>query len=616
MALLFIFEHFIGLGRPTWLYFPCLLASLYFIHRRGFSILKESSLWFFLIGFTVAFLWRFNLPDLLPFIERIADHTFIIDYSRGERLPPEDVWLKGAHIDMYYTFQYYAAAWISRALGASTGAAYNLGFCMLIGLASAGVGGGIRAITRSNLASVIALIGVLLGGNGASMVVPFMTKAFSYWDSMLFIGVYAVPSRTDMTPFGSWLVNFIGPCTINVPMEYYAHTIVLGDYHPSLSSFLFLSMLILAIGLAENEPVGSPLDTACVALACTTPFYLLVANAWIAPLHLIAVAGWLIYRFFRGKRNNPRTLFCCFLVPLCLIYPFLCYFCVSSLNYHLSLQWTSLHIPILNWVLVMAPSLGMALICIILAFSQRLAIYAASCAVFFFAFSFFFHIDDYLGGIYNTSLKWWPWAFSLVMLLGFAVAWKNRIARIFAVILTLLPVAGYLCMIGPEWWYSGKGHMGRLDGSAYLRDDAEQGFLLDYLNSLPRGVLLQSCPNNDPEGVTTFAQFTPHYSLGGSDDHERIWRGYWRPDFQHFDEEKLQFYQNKLSDPRQWLLDHGADYVLWFEPDNIRDNNAGLTYWPAINEHLKGAYVWHSFVFPDAQPPIHPVGVWVRLPAK
>jgi len=616
VALLFFLEHFFPLGRPAWLYLPCLLASLYLIYRRGFSVLTESSLWFFFIGFTIAFLWRFNYPDLTAYIERIADHSFIIDYSRGERLPPEDALYKGAHIDMYYAFQYYAAAWISRALGASTGTAYNLGFCLLVGLASAGVGGGIRALTQSNLASVLALSGVLLGGNGASIVIPFMSKTYSYWDSMLFIGIYALPGRPDFTPFGRWLVDFIHPCITNAGMEYYAHTIVLGDYHPSLSSLLFLGVLILAIGLAEREPAVTPMDTGCVALACATPFYLLVANAWTAPLQLIAVVSWLAYRFFRGKRNSLRTLFFCFLIPICLIYPYLCYFSYSSQNYNLSLQWTTLPIPILNWALVMAPALGMLLICFIVSFSQRLAIYVTGCGIFFFAFSFFFHIDDYAGGIFNTSLKWWPWAFSLIMLLGLAVAWKNWITRTFAVILTLLPVAGYLIMIGPEWWYSNKNHMGQLDGSAWIRDDQQQRYILNYLNVLPRGVLLQSCPNTDDAGVATYAQFTPHYALAGWIDHERIWRGYWRPDLQQLVLEKLQFYQNKLSDPRQWLLDNDVDYVLWLEPDNLRDDNAGLTYWAAINERLKGNYTWHTFAYPDAPPPVHPLGVWTRVPTK
>ena len=137
VLLLFFIEHFIGLGDIKWMWPLTTALSLWILHRQKDRLFAKPILHseaVFLFGFLYAFFWRFTFPDINPRAEEITDLYFMANYLQGDTLPPPDMWLADFKFNVYYAFQHYAAALMSRMVGLEIGIGYNLAWSVMLGL--------------------------------------------------------------------------------------------------------------------------------------------------------------------------------------------------------------------------------------------------------------------------------------------------------------------------------------------------------------------------------------------------------------------------------------------------------------------------------------------------
>lgn len=610
ITVLFFIEHFIPLGQAHWLWLPVVVATVVLIALRKENVLREPVIWYFLFGFAVCFFWRFSFPDIHTNSERIADHAHLVSYSAGNLLPAEDVWMKGSKDNMYYIFQYYAAGLIHRWVGCSTGMTYHLGYCTLVGFAIAAIGMGVEMATLSRTAGILAAVTIALGGSGTTMVTPFMCPGGgAVWAAMRFIGSFGLPGH-GLNSFGEALVKFIGSSPVDAPVEHYSYLIMLGDFHPSMSSLFFFGLVILAICAAERVEPNSLNDKLCVIAASATAILLLISNTWIAPLQIALVLCWLAYRWFIGRKDSWSLIIFSFVAPLGLIFPFFSQFAYETRNYGVHIEWVKQRVPFLNWLLVMLP----ACLCWAVGLWQfrrhSLARFATIVGLGAMIGTGFLYVHDMYGGpfaIFNTTLKWWPWVYALLLVLGITVCWPNRRLHIPVIVIVGLTLFGNLyTFFVCEWWPRPKKNIGRLDGYAWFTNDGPQKrAIYENLKTFQQGVVLESIPLDAGGPCITLAQFTGHYSLGGWIGHEMLWRGY-RPDLLSLMEKNEAFYKGLLPDPLSWLngaVAGGVNYIVWLDRDNVR--TPGL--WEKLNGQLEKEYNWHAI-----QTGPCPMGIWIK----
>jgi len=606
---LFFLEHFLPLGQLPWLWIPALIVSCILILQNDKTFLKEPVLLFFLFGFVVCLFWRLSFPDIYPTSENLSDHMHLISNSRGELLPANDCWVKGAKDDDYYVFQFYATGLIHRFIGCDLGLTYHLGYCVIAGFTAVAIGCGIEAVTCSLTAGWLAVVFLVLGGNGATIWTPFMQKLpLGFPDSMRFIGCYAMPANNELNHFGHWLVKFLGPSKVIAPMEYYSYTLLLGDFHPPLSSIFFLSLAILAIGLAERSRVGSLTDKLCVLVAISTPFFVLISNTWTVPLQGILVACWLIYRRLTGRPDSFVFIFLTGFFCYAMIAPFFIVFAHATSGQN-KIAWVPERALFLNWLVVMLPACVTWIGCLWTARTRSLTRFVVVFGLFVLAGTYFFHVDDDYGGefeIFNTSLKWWPWIYTFLVTLGFACAWPNKTTRFVGIGILALSMGGNLYIFSNYWLTTSKMHAARLDGYAWFTDDPQQRAIYEQLLSLPKGVLIESIPPQAVSATLSLAQFTGNDSVAGYSWHEVLWRGA-RNDLILFTNRVDQFYLGLLPDPTGWLrsaVPGGITYIVWMGRDNDRE----LQIWPKINDQIQADYDWHS-TYEDRE--AH-WGIWIK----
>jgi len=601
VAVLFCLEHYLPLGQMPWLWVPGSLLSLVLIRAAGKNLVREPVLWYFLTGFAVCFFWRFSFPDIYPISEMLPDDAHLVSYSAGGQLPAEDVWMKGTRDDSYYILQYYAAGLIHRWMGCGPGMTYQLGYCVLVAIGIAAAGAGVAAATRSAWAGSWATIFLALGGVGTTLLTPFTSPNYtpSPLSAMRFVGSYAVindkPSNY-MTPFGTWLLQHIGVSNVDAPIEYYSYITMLGDFHPSLSSLAFFGLVILAIGVAERAVPGSTTDRFCVTGAISTAIFILVSNTWITPLQVALVVAWLVYRWWNGRGVCWTYLLGSVLVSFALIFPYFSQFAYETRNYPIRFEWVPERPPFLNWFVVMFPACLMWFATLWTARTEPLARFAAIVGIGAMIGTYFFYIHDIYGGVFavfNTTLKWWPWVYALVFVLGLMSIWPHRILRNIGYVILLLTLVGNIYIFGLYWHNTSKEHMGRLDGYAWFTEaNGDQKSIYQQLQALPKGVVMESVVPNTADTGASLALFTGHYSLGGYTGHEKLWREA-REDIDRLAENRDKFYNGTLDNAASWLrgiVPGGVTYIVWLN----RDNERGLGIWSKINDAIKDDYDWRS----------------------
>jgi hypothetical protein len=601
-TVLFCVEHFLALGQPRWIWPPWTLLSAWLVWQNRFTLPRESVLWYFLIGFGVCFFWRFFFPDIWETSEMLPDLDHLVSYSSGDLLPAHDSFLKDAKDNVYYIFQYYAAGLIHRLFGTSPGLTYHLGYSTLVGFGIAGMGAGVEAATRSWKAGLLAAVGIVLGGNGATFLTPFtdIHNRPSTLAAMRFIGSYAVPNDANapdhMSRFGTWLLSIIGVSPVDAPMEYYSYIVMLGDFHPSLSSLTLLGLSILAIGTAETALPGSLTDRLCVSAAIGTPILMMISNTWVMPLQAALILCWLVYRWMIGRRDHWTWIVGSFLVIFSLIFPFFLEFAYETTSYNAHLKLVSEHAPILNWLAVMLPAVVLWALAIAPARQMPMARFTVIVGLGAMMCTYVFFINDMYGGVYaifNTTLKWWPWVYGLIIVLGLISAWPHRGPRYGAIAIITLTIISNCYIFGFYWLTGVHGdHAGRLDGYAWFTQDDNQRTIYEVLKTMPPGVVLESKMPDSADTGASLALFTGHTGTAAWTGHEMLWRDH-RPDLDLINANRDKLYLGTLDDPESWLrsvVPGGVTYIVWMN----RDNDRGLDIWPGLNASLKHDYDWRA----------------------
>ena len=463
------------------------------------------------------------------------------------------------------------------------------------------------------MAGLLASLTLVLGGVGSCYLTPFMAQNFkpSTVDAMRFIGCYGMPATPEhKTQFGAWVVDVLGQSRVDAPMEYYSYIVMLGDFHPSLSSLAFLGLVILAIGTAETAVPGSFTDRCCVTGAIATPFFVMISNTWLMPLQAILVGCWLGYRWLRGRRDSWMLLLGSGLGSLILIFPFFMHFAYQTRYYPIHIEWVQVRPPFLNWIVVMAPAIFLWLLSLGGACKKRMfAGFTAVVGLGALVGTYLFYVHDVYGGneaIFNTTLKWWPWVYALVLMLGLIAAWPHRLLRWGAIFILSSTILFNSYIFLQQWRVLPKNHAGQLDGYAWFKENPQHRDIYLELQGLPKGVVLESLDSTAPDSGCSLSLFTGHSSVGGWTGHELLWRG-GRTDIEWLQKYREQFYEGTLENPASWLrsiVPGGVDYVVWLN----RDNDRSLKVWPILNEQLKNDYDWR----PTYQHAEGHWGIWIK----
>ncbi|MBL8177488.1 MAG: hypothetical protein JNK48_22620 [Bryobacterales bacterium] len=604
---LFFAEHIAGLGDLRWLGYACSLASLILCYR-GRALLRRH--WpieaAFAAGFCYSLLWRFHFPDLDgTHSEKLTDFTFILNYSRGEKLPPVDSWFPPHPFSMYYALQHYGAALLGRMLGALPGQAYHLAFSTMIGLTSAAAWAAIEPIARRTRWRLLLMAALLAGGTGATLVIHGMKPEVYPYDTMRFIGGTATPAQA-VKPFGQWLVRGVPrQDALELPIETFGYLIQLGDYHPPLSGFLLLMGALAAIAAIETS--GAPV--AWALLAAGVPLTV-ASNTWSLPLQALLAGGYVLFRLWRRQRVEWLPAACGGFAVTALLSPFLYHFLRTSSGGKMALRfvpWDAHTPPVLGAILLLPPLL-------ILAASlydktlPPLARFFSLLWVLCFVFSEVFYIDDLYSGRYtrfNTTLKWWGWTMAGAMTVTAAALLesKRRMVRCVTTAALLISCAYYYDLAG-FFFRTPSPHSGKLQGWSTLTGDPPHEAVFAYLLTKPRTTMLQRLDKGSytlSPGLVLFAGHTPFL---GWPDHEKVWRGD-LPEILERDAEVRFFYFAQMNDPLAWLKKHNITHVLWLRTEHSLP--AGT--WERLNASIGINYRWREFFRMDDWR----IGVWERV---
>ncbi|HEY3739645.1 MAG TPA: DUF2298 domain-containing protein, partial [Bryobacteraceae bacterium] len=494
---LFFLEYLVNLGGAlAWLQPLVTVLSIAAIWRWRDSLRANWAIeLLFVSTFAYILLCALCSPDLDGSSEKLTDLTFISDYLGGGKLPPPDRWLPSYKFDIYYGFQFYAAALIGRMFRLDAGLAYRLGFCTITSLTAVAAGVAAYIAGAKRRESLISLGSFLFGGTGASILAPYMMRPAHLHEGMRFIGEAAVPEKVT----SSWGLKLLDLSrvaalkTMKLPAETFGYLVPLGDFHPPMGGFLLLMLALLSIALIENE---AELRYAPAILAATVPM-LAATNAWNLPLQGLLAGGWVGWRLLRRAVVPWKSLAAGAAAGLLLVSPFLVSFSRHALGYGVHLRPVLLdeHTPPLLWLIVFAPYL---LLLAAAAWSARLNSTARWWTCFWAAMliltEFFFADDAYINEFnrFNSTLKWWPWIMAgmLITLGPLVVSSKRRFTR-WAGTAALVLVMSFAGQVASNLINSPARRPIRLDGSGWLASDPAQSSILDFLRGQPPGIVLQ-----------------------------------------------------------------------------------------------------------------------------
>lgn len=616
----FFFEHFVGLGRLTWLWPLTTAAAAWAIHgRRDWRAHRHfwAAELVFLLGVAYGLAWRFAFPDIDAGSEHLTDLSFIANYLPGQTLPPPDRWLAGSRFDFYYGFQHYAAALLARLFGLEPGLAMNLSWALMIGfLASLGWEIAGHFIRQRWLRTALVAT-LLLGGNGLSPLMPLMiveseatdahAAAFNrLWESTRFAGMF-----DDRVNTGFGLAVAGDPQAADsaehreLPLETVAYLSTLGDYHPPLGGFvLLLWALALTLRIARRSQEAPAMqkergtrlcsdDAIAAAALGLTPALVLATNAWVLPLQVLLLVSWLAFRR-KTLRGEWRGLLAGALAGLVLIYPFLSNFAPASLAAPVAWVKAGDHSPLPYFLALHWPSL--LLIASGLALSRRVpwAGWLAATLAGLLLMSELIYVDDPLGGKYerfNTTLKWWSWLWpaALVGLGSVLLGEGGRIGKALGGLL-MAALLAYALPVAIYWVTADKPGLGQMAGNAWLRQDEIQRNMLAHLKNSPDGAVLESVEQGAYSSSSALALFAGKGVVLGWPDHVAQWRGSPAVVAQRLAAVRA-IYRAGLNDPLAWLNQVRVRYIVWSLADEQRA--------PGVRRQLQAViepdYHWRAF---------------------
>jgi hypothetical protein len=528
-----------------------------------------------------ALTWRIAFPNIDGSAEKIPDLAYICAYLPGEGVPPKDPWLHPFTSAHYYSFQYYAAALMGRMFGLSPGLTYNLGFCAMVGLAGLAFAGAVTMMAQRLSTRIAVVVAFVLGGTGASGWIHLFYKDPALWSGMRFIG--SLPY--DKAPWGTKLQEYAAQYKrVELPGEPFSYSIFLGDYHPPFSGFYLLGLGVLAAALWQNT--RRPIFGALVGATFT---WSILANTWTLPLQGLAACVWCLWNFKAWRQLVP-TLAAGAAVVWLACWGYLAPFAAASAEYKTAFRLVQPgdHTPLLLFLLYLAPTIGLAIVSI---YTQRKeGVWVGLCGTVAIIVSEFVYLDDvYVAEFerFNTTLKWWPWIASLMLLLAAPIIIEraNRpIVRRLGWLFCLYPTI-FAYDLAAHWVRAPKADFGKLDGDNYLRRDEPARYILDRLKAEPKGVVVER-PNKDSfTNSAVLPLFAGHRLWLGWTGHEQLWRGYAGYIGQRLDR-LLRFYSGDLADGTEWFQAEGIDYILWYQEADTNELWERVA--PALREH----YVW------------------------
>jgi len=611
----FFIEHFFGWGpAPPLLPFTTAI-SVWLIWRHRDVIHRHRGLEaVFILGFCYCLLWRYTFPNIDAESERMPNLAFIDGYMKGETLPAPDRWLSPYRANFYYSFQHYAAGLLGRILGVGPGVAYHLAYCTLAGLIAAAIGGTVTRLCPSRWTRWVPAAALLVGGSGTIVAVRLLLNGeFFYSGSVRFLGGAMV--HGNLNAWGTWISQAMRTPGIDprdLPMEPLSYVLVHGDYHPPLAGHLLLVLACLLIATLETDDGTRRRRLLHALLAATVPLAL-VANTWIFPLQAMLVGGWFVYRTLRRERTWfwPAALGAATVAFL--IFPYLRDFAQATSAKYASIRpvETEDRTPWLGWLLTFWPVVGL----LVLSFWNRerrpFVLYLTVVWTLVLAFTEFFYNDDLYGGVwsrFNTTMKWWPWAYAGIVLTVGSVnlGARSRVCRIGTLVL-LLPTCIFAFDLGRQFLKNPKTFAGNLTGAGWIQKDPVIADLIATLAALPDGVTLESgleMANTPAPAITLFAR---KQSLLGWPWHETTWRGPYS-EIRGRLAELNDVYSGKNEDPLPWLLKHNVRYVIWV----VRDNAFGNARFAPFRERIRSSYTWHRVGGDDTT---LSVGFFERVPA-
>ena len=634
-SVLFFIEHLQGLGPLGWVMPFSTLGSVWLMYseRAQLRLAWPATRWL-LIGFGYAFAWRYALPNIDSNTERLPDLSFIVNYMQGVTLPPPDIWYPPHVLNHYYSFQHYGAALLGRVFMIEPGVAYNVSYAVLSGLTMSAAYEVVSQICRQRWAQALVLAAFLVGGTGASIITPFMSKPEPkvWWtehtyDSMRFAGGTTYYPNERLSAFGQWIKELGTPIgaqrdqVYELPMETFSYVVELGDYHAPLGGFWILAVSLAALVLLRRNPADAH---AAALLGATIPLTVAI-DTWNLPFQGLMAVGLIGFLWLERRESVARSRpalapvnWQAFLVGSAgtafLMYPFFNYFLVLNIGNKSPLQMipAGANTPVLYFLIVFWPVLIVSLLHFFAARGTA-RFHAFFWLLALFASELFYINDIYAGSAerFNTTLKWWPWVFNGA-LLTLAASNLNSTAKFvrYGTVTVLALLLTYTASLAHYYFGTvynlsvmGIWHKGELNGSAWLRQDPPVRTALEYLKVNPRGIMLESPDNMAFCQVGAFSLFSGQPTLLGWASHEQLWRGYLTDTYDRYLNIK-KLYTGDMVEPLKFLKAHDVRYVLWLPRDNA--NKEALV---KLSAQLAADFQWNEFYRANEN---YAVGIWTR----
>jgi uncharacterized membrane protein len=608
----FFLEHLFGFGpRPPLLPFTTAL-SIWLIWRHR-SVLRENlgAEAMFGVGFFYCLAWRFTFPDIDDTGEKMPNLMMIEAYMRGVRLPPPDLWLSPFRANCYYSFQHYGAALLGRVLGAGPGITYHLAYCTLAGLITLLMGACVSRLCAWRLGRWTAILSLLLGGSGAAVAVHVLLVRSFPVDEVRFLG--GSINHQFANPLGQLVASWMAKPYVfprDLPMEPLSYVLTNGDYHPPLAGFLLLALASALIAAQATGAAGSQRTLNHALLAATVPLAL-ISNAWIFPLLFLLVWGWFVYRILCGESRCWIAGLAGAAIAAALEYPYLMEFTQQAIGNNVAFRLTAPedHTPLLGWILVFWPVVGILVLGLFNRERRSLTVFLVVIWVLELAATEYFYNHDVYGGIwsrFNSTLKWWSWVYAgIILTLGANnLGSRSRVCR-YGTLILLLPLLVFGYDLARDFRRTPKDSAGKLAGSMWVDRDPIIRDMIIELSTRPDGVTLESgveLRNTPSPAVSLFAG---KQCLLGWPWHETTWRG----SFIEIHERQTHiaaFYEGDLPDPLAWLLHYNVRYVLWLP----RDNMFGNARFRPLRDKIAPRYFWHHMYGDDQNLAI---GFWERI---
>lgn len=607
---LFFIEHFVGLGSlRAWLPVALLAALGVVAWRRPYWQEASSEALAFAASFAWALGWRYVFPNLDGGTEKLMNVSLIASYRSGEMLPPNDVWLSGHALDMYYGLQHYAAALMGRILGLDVGFNYHFAFATVLGL----IGMVAWAVMRQWQAvhgqqegegfwpRATVVFALIAGGTGvaplARVIFPHFDGVMRSWANVRFIGAY----ENQAGEFSrQYLFTPFGEGKLDLPMEVMGYFMHIGDYHAVLGGFLLAALLLLLFAYQVRHDFAVPrLVPVLLGGILVLPIAL---NMWVLPPVVLLVAA---FAYVYRQRLQGQWLYMALgvVAVTLLLQPFFSYFLPTSQGVGLKLVQTGQHTPLPQFLILMWPMLALIALGLLAKDKTGLLKLLALFAVFVLVFTEFFVFDDSNGGTpsrFNTVLKWWSWTFVLVLvgIGGRLVVAAPKAWMRWATVAVMVLLSTHSLDLFQAAYKMDRQHWGKLQGTGWIPWWQKNAF--EYLKSAPKGKVLENVGFEAYVNQSGMALLAEQPSLVGWVSHESLWRG--SPAFLHRMRENIElFYQGNLPNAQEWLLHEEVRYVL---VTDRKPMDAATQ--QKIQAQIGEAYAWTEF----HNEPL--IGIWTR----